>query len=129
MSHRGKGRILIMDDEEMVREVCSELLKSLGYETALAKDGAEVIGLYKKAIDSGQPFSAVVMDLTIPGGMGGEDAIKELRKIDPDVKAIVSSGYSDARIMSDYKKYGFKAVIAKPFNLAELSSAVKTVIT
>ena len=127
--HRGKGRILIMDDEEMIREVCSELLKSLGYETALAKDGAEVIGLYKKAIDSGQPFSAVVMDLTIPGGMGGEDAIKELRKIDPDVKAIVSSGYSDARIMSDYKKYGFKAVIAKPFNLAELSSAVKTVIT
>ena len=128
-THRGKGRILIMDDEEMIREVCSELLKSLGYETALAKDGAEVIGLYKKAIDSGQPFSAVVMDLTIPGGMGGEDAIKELRKIDPDVKAIVSSGYSDARIMSDYKKYGFKAVIAKPFNLAELSSAVKTVIT
>jgi CheY-like chemotaxis protein len=118
-----------MEDEDTIQKSVTKLLRHLGYEIETAKDGEEAIELYKKAEKSAKPFDLVMMDLTIRGGMGGEETIKKLLEINPDVKAIVSSGYSDARIMSDYKKYGFKAVIAKPFTLAELSSAVKTVIS
>ncbi|MDO8142469.1 MAG: response regulator [Candidatus Brocadiales bacterium] len=124
----GKGRILVMDDEAFVRDVAGRMLTKLGYEVDFAKNGAEAIGLYKKSKDSGQPFDAVIIDLTIPGGMGGKETIQKLLEIDPDVKAIVSSGYSDDAIMSDYRKYKFSGVIAKPYRIEELSKTVYQVI-
>ena len=125
---RGHGRVLAMDDEESIRELISRILNHKGYEVEFAKDGAEAIELYKNAKESGHPFDAVIMDLTIPGGMGGKEAIKNLLEIDPKVKAIVSSGYSNDPIMTDYRKYGFRGVVAKPYRVAELSKAVDEVI-
>ncbi len=113
----GQGKVLIMDDEAMVREVLGRMLSRLGYEVDFASDGSQAIEKFVRAQAEGRPFTAVILDLTVPGGMGGKDAIKELLKIDPQVKAIVSSGYSEDPIMADFKKYGFSEVIAKPYRV------------
>ena len=126
---KGKGRVLIMDDEEMILEVLGEMLNQLGYETEFAKDGYEAIDLYKKALLEKKPFDAVILDLTVPGSMGGEEAIKRLSEIDPDVKGIVSSGYSTDPIMADYKKYGFCGAIAKPYRMVDLAKVLKDIIS
>ena len=125
----GKGRILVMDDEEAVREVARGMLETLGYSVALAKDGAEAIESYQVAMASGEPFDSVLMDLTIPGGIGGQEAVKKLREIDPNAKAIVCSGYSDDTIMANYKKFGFRAVIPKPYSLKQLSGTIIDVLS
>lgn len=125
----GEGRILVMDDEEMVRNAVGMMLKNLGYEVEFAFDGAEAVEKYHNANEQGQPFDVVIMDLVIPGRMGGKDAIKELLKIDSNVKAIVSSGYSTDPVMSNYSEYGFSAVAVKPFNLNTLSKIVRSLIT
>lgn len=125
---KGKGRILLMDDKEVVRKSGCKMIKQLGYEIKSAIDGKEAINLYKKAKESGQPFDVVILDLTIPGGMGGKEAVGELKKIDPKVKAIVSSGYSNDPVMSDFKKYGFKGVLPKPYEIEELSEILNKVI-
>ncbi|MBI4377685.1 MAG: response regulator, partial [Nitrospinae bacterium] len=124
----GKGRVLVMDDEEMIGNLTREILSETGYDVELCRDGEGAIDVYWKAKESGRPFDAVIMDLTIPNGMGGGEAIKRLLKIDPDVRVIVSSGYSSDPIMSDYKTYGFKGVIAKPYDVQELSRIVSDVI-
>ena len=105
-----------------------DLLNRLGYEAELAKDGSEAIEKYKDAKKSGRPFDAVIMDLTIPGGMGGKEAIKQLREIDPYIKAIVSSGYYNDPIMAEYERYGFKDVMAKPYTVKKLSEVLNKVI-
>ena len=114
-----------MDDEEAIRLLLSRMLTGIGYEVAITKDGAEAIEQYVKAIESGQPFHAVIIDLTIPGGMGGKEAIKQLLEIDPDAKVIVSSGYSTDAVMADYKEYGFSAVVAKPYRVGELEKTLR----
>ncbi len=124
----GRGRVLVMDDEEMVRSVAGRMLRHVGYQVDFARDGAEAIELYQEALECGQPFEVVLMDLTIPGGMGGKEAIKKLLEIDPGVKAIVSSGYSNDPIMSEFKRYGFRGVVAKPYEIVELSKTVDRVI-
>jgi len=124
----GKGKILVMDDDEAVRDVAGAMLGKLGYETAPAGDGAEAIELYERARKSGEPFDVVIMDLTIPGGMGGREAIKKLLEIAPDARAIVSSGYSNDPIMAEYAKYGFSGVVGKPYKLMELSETVSRVV-
>jgi len=129
LSTDGKGRILVMDDEESIRILLDKILRRIGYETSLARDGFEAVAAYSQAKESGRPFSAVICDLTIRGGMGGREAIKELIAIDPQVKAIVSSGYSDDPAMADYEKYGFSGVIAKPYRINELSHVLQEVIT
>ena len=125
---KGKGRILLMDDKEIVLEVMGNMLKYLGYEVAFARNGNEAIGFYKRAKAAGHPFDVVIMDLTIAGGMGGKEAIKKLIEIDPEVKAIVSSGYANDPIMVDFKKYGFSGVIAKPYKIKDLSKTLQKVM-
>ena len=124
-----KGKILLMDDEEMIRTVAGAMLDSLGYEVGYACDGAEAVSEYKKAMNSESPYEAVILDLTIPAGMGGKETIRKLVKINQDVKAIVSSGYSADPIMADYTAYGFRGVIAKPYRINDLGQVVKRVLS
>ena len=121
----GNGRVLVMDDERMVREIAAAMLQELGYEVESAADGVAAIALYEQARAQGRPFSAVIMDITIPGGMGGKEAIRELLAIDPGVRALVSSGYSNDPVMADFAEHGFCAVIPKPYRLADLAAALK----
>lgn len=124
----GQGKVLVMDDEALVREVLGVMLSRLGYEPDFASDGSQAIEKYARAKEAEQPFDAVIMDLTIPGGMGGKEAIKELLKIDPQVKAIVSSGYADEPEMADFQNYGFREVIVKPYTVSKLSKILQKVI-
>jgi CheY-like chemotaxis protein len=124
----GEGRILVMDDEAIVRDVAGQMLTHLGYEVEFAQDGAEAIDLYSKAKESGAPFDAVIMDLTVPGGMGGKEAVQRLLTIDPDVKAVVSSGYSDNPVMSDFRRFGFSGVVAKPYKVLEMSRVLSQIL-
>jgi two-component system cell cycle sensor histidine kinase/response regulator CckA len=117
-----------MDDEDSIREVAREMLSTLGYEVELARDGHEAIGLYQAARNCSHPFDVVVLDLTVPGGMGGAEAIERLLEIDPEIKAVVSSGYSNDPIMADYTKYGFRGVVSKPYSAKELSQTLESVI-
>ena len=125
----GQGKILIMDDEDIVRHTIGQIVKRLGYEVSYAVDGVEAINLYRKAFESGTPFAAVIMDLTIPGGMGGKDTIKELHRIDPNVCAVVASGYCNDPVMSNHKKYGFRSVVKKPVSIQDLSASLHEALT
>jgi len=124
----GKGSILIMDDDIAVSVLLEKLLIRLGYDVELASDGFQAVETYKKAIKSGQIFDVVILDLTVPGGMGGKETMEVLLEVDPDIKAIVTSGYSQDPVMADYKKHGFKNYIAKPFNVDTLSKILDGVI-
>ncbi len=124
----GCGRILVMDDEELVREVAGEMLISLGYEVSFAKDGSEAISMYQGAGQNGGDYDLVILDLTVPGGIGGKETVVKLIEIDPEVRAIASSGYSHNPVMSDFKMHGFLGVIAKPYKLKELGEVVNSVI-
>ena len=124
----GGGRVLVMDDEAIIRESLGELLGELGYEAEFASDGKEAVASYKNAFSSGHPFDSVIMDLTIPGGMGGKEVIKELLVFDPEVTAIVSSGYSKDPVMANYQEYGFSAVLAKPLRLEEVARVVNDTV-
>ncbi len=121
----GEGRILVMDDEASIRLVLGEMLQHLGYEVHCVAEGQEAIERYQEAYHSQRPFSAVILDLTVPSGLGGKDTIQQLRDFDPHVKAIVASGYSQDVILSQYSQYGFHGVVAKPFRLNELSQALQ----
>ena len=125
----GEGRILIMDDEEGVRIVAGELLNHIGYTSEYAKDGADALRMFETAAAAGRPFDAVILDLTIPGGMGGKDTIRKLLEMAPGVKAIVSSGYSNDPVMADYAAFGFKGVVPKPYRFEELSRVLREVVT
>jgi PAS domain S-box-containing protein len=124
----GDGRILVMDDEEMVRELSTQFLSHLGYEVESVPDGESAIESYRKAFIKKNPFKLVIMDLTIPGGMGGKEAIQILKEIDPNVKAVVSSGYSNDPVLANFKRFGFCAVLAKPYKIETLSSVIIEVI-
>jgi signal transduction histidine kinase len=123
-ARQGKGKILVMDDEEIVRDLTGDLLETLGYEALFACDGTEAIELYTQARDAGEPFHAVILDLTIAGGLGGKATVERLRQIDPNVKAIVSSGYSNDPVMASFRDHGFTDVIAKPYGVSELSEVL-----
>ncbi len=125
----GKGRILVMDDEEMVRNTTGQMLHRLGYKVEFSKDGDEAVAYYRESMKSEKPFDTVILDLTVRGGMGGKEAIQKLIEIDPDVIGIVSSGHSEDPVMNDFGKYGFFSAIAKPYSMPELSVILDKVIT
>jgi two-component system, cell cycle sensor histidine kinase and response regulator CckA len=123
-----QGKVLVMDDEEVIRKVVTLMLKQLGYSVESARDGDEAIALYRRAKAAGQPFTVVLMDLIIAAGMGGRETIARLRAFDPEIKAIVSSGYSNDLVMANFQHYGFSGVLAKPYQLAELRAVLDDVI-
>jgi PAS domain S-box-containing protein len=125
---RGHGRVLVMDDEQIVREIAREMLAALGYEAVLVKNGLEAVEAYQRARAEGRPINAVIMDLTIPGAMGGKETVARLLAIDPAVRAIVSSGYSNDAIMADYAAHGFKGVITKPYGIKNFSQTLHDVL-
>ena len=124
----GRGRILVMDDEQEILMLAGEMLKAMGYDVETARDGAEALERYAIAQSSGNSFTAVIMDLTIPEGMGGKEAIRRLKVLDPQVKAIVSSGYSYDPVMANFQEYGFSGVIPKPYVMEELGRVLEEVV-
>lgn len=126
--HRGKGRILVMDDMEAMMMVAGEILTVLGYNVEYSTNGNEAIDAYKAAKEAGNPFDACVFDLTVPGGMGGEEAANILIEYDPKLVAIASSGYTTSNVMSDYKNSSFKAVVPKPYRIKEMSDALHNLL-
>jgi two-component system, cell cycle sensor histidine kinase and response regulator CckA len=125
----GSGRILVMDDEEDVSEVAAEMLSYLGYQVQTVRDGSEAVTAYRQAQEEGEAYAAVITDLTVPAGMGGRETVRRLLEIDPKARVIVSSGYANDPIMSEYADYGFKGVIPKPYRLNELGRVLREVIS
>ncbi|MFI5295614.1 MAG: response regulator, partial [Thermodesulfovibrionales bacterium] len=123
-----KGRILLMDDEDIVRNIAGVMIRSLGHEVELVENGKDAIDKYRESMRSGRQFDIVIMDLTIRGGMGGEEAIKVLLEIDPDIKAIVSSGYTESSAISEYGALGFKACLTKPYDIVSLNGTLNSLL-
>jgi CheY-like chemotaxis protein len=123
------GRILVMDDEAMILDVAGRILTRLGYEVEFAGNGEQAITRYSDAHAAGKPFDLVIMDLTVPGGMGGRETVKRLRELDPSLKAIVSSGSFDDPVMANYMRYGFNGMVSKPYTIKLLGDTVMKVIS
>ena len=117
-----------MDDEELIRSVAEELLTSMGHEVACAESGETALKAYRAARDAGRPFDVVILDLTIRGGMGGLETMQKLAEIDPDVRAVVSSGYSDDAVLSNYRDQGFQAFLKKPYDMEELVKTLNALL-
>jgi CheY-like chemotaxis protein len=122
------AKVLVMDDDEMIRKIAKKLLGALGHECEFAENGESAVALFKAARTGGRPFDLVILDLTIRGGMGGAETIGELLSIDPEVKAVVSTGYSDDASLSDYRGQGFRMLLKKPYTVEELRDAINTVL-
>ncbi len=118
-----------MDDEPEVRETAGAILTKLGYDCSYSANGQEALSLYQRAQAEGKPFILVIMDITVPGGMGGKEAMQKLLKIDPLAKGIVSSGYSNDPVMADHTRYGFSGVIAKPYSISQLDGLLRRVLS
>ncbi len=125
----GKGRVLIMDDEQQMRELASEALFHFGYEVETASEGGEAVALYKRALEKKQAFDAVLLDLSVPEGIGGRETARRILQIDPAARLIVLSGYTTDPVMLDHKSYGFRAMLRKPYTIGQLSEIVKSVIS
>ncbi len=124
----GRGRILVMDDEEIIRSTIREALEFLGYDVVTVPDGKGAIKEMSLAIENGEPFDLVILDLTIPGGIGGKEVLRYIRRLDPGIKAIVASGYVNSLAFNKFKGYGFHGVLKKPFTIQELSSVLQEVL-
>lgn len=128
MLNKGYGRILIMDDDVIVRTVVETLLKKAGYSPIGVSNGTQTLEIYLEALSQKDPFLVIIMDLTIPGGMGGKETVKKLREIDPTAKVIAFSGYSNDPIFTDFKEFGFDGVLSKPFSIEEFMQTIESVL-
>jgi CheY-like chemotaxis protein len=123
-----KGKVLLMDDEQIILDVTNEVLKFLDYEVMFAKDGTVAIELYNKEKTAGSPFDIVILDLSVPEGMGGKEAIARLKSLDPSVRAIVSSGYSNDPVVQDFLTYGFLGRLTKPYKINDMKNILEQLI-
>jgi len=123
-----KGKVLLVDDEAIILDVSREVLKFLGYEAVFAREGGEAIRLYKQEKEAGQPFDLVIVDLTIPDGMGGRETIEKLLEYDSGVKAVVSSGYANDPAVQDYANFGFADRLTKPYRINEMKAVLEKLI-
>ncbi len=123
-----RPRILVMDDEETVCEIASQMLEYLGYQVDVAPDGDQAAFMYQEARDQNRPFDAVILDLSVPDGAGAAETVKRLEAIDPNVKAFISSGYSNDPAMCQFQEHGFSGAIKKPFHLKSLSGLLDSII-
>ena len=121
----GKGKVLLMDDEQIILDVMQEVLKFLKYDVVSARDGLAAIDLYKKEKTGGAPFDIVILDLSVPSGMGGKETIEQLIKFDPAVKAIVSSGYTNDPGVENFSQYGFSKRLTKPYKIKDLKNILE----
>ena len=117
-----------MDDEDMILQVGCVMLRRIGYEVTAVKDGEAAVREYTRARQEGRPYALVVLDLTVPGGMGGRQAMEQLLRLDPAVCAIVSSGYSNDLVLSNYQAHGFRGMVSKPYEIADLAHAIERVL-
>jgi CheY-like chemotaxis protein len=124
----GKGKVLLMDDEQIILDVTSEILSFLQYDVMSAKDGLAAVDLYTKEKAAGAPFDIVILDLSVPNGLGGKETIELLRNVDPSVKAVVSSGYTNDPAVQDFSRYGFSERLTKPYNIGELKNLLEKLI-
>jgi CheY-like chemotaxis protein len=124
----GKGKVLLMDDEQIILDVTQEVLKFLGYEVMFAREGAAAIELYKKEKAAGAPFDVVILDLSVPEGMGGKETIGLLKAFDPEVKAVVSSGYAQDPAVQVFSRFGFSGKLTKPYKINDLKNILETLI-
>lgn len=120
-----KGKVLLMDDEQIILDVTLEVLKFLGYDVMFAKDGETAYDLYVREKNAGAPFDIVILDLSVPDGMGGKETIVKLRAFDPQVKAVVSSGYSNDPAVQDFTKYGFSGKLSKPYKITDMKQILE----
>jgi len=123
-----RGKILLMDDEQVIVDVTLDVLRYLDYEVMFARDGAAALGLYKQEKDAGMPFDLVILDLSVQEGMGGKEAIALLKAYDPAVKAIVSSGYSSDPVVQHFMQYGFSGRLSKPYKISDLKEILEQMI-
>ncbi|MDH5430025.1 MAG: ATP-binding protein, partial [Nitrospirota bacterium] len=124
----GKGRILVMDDEDEIQEVLGKMLEHLGFEVDFSHDGEEALRSYSASLQDGRPYAATILDLTIPGGMGGKETLRQMKAIHPEAAVIVSSGYSNDPVLARFQEFGFSGVIAKPYNLLDLSKVLSQIL-
>jgi CheY-like chemotaxis protein len=125
---KGSGKVLIMDDDVIVRTVVETLLKKTGYSPVCVTNGDQALKKYQDALSKSEPFMVTIMDLTIPGGMGGKETVKRLREIDKNARVIVFSGYSNDPIFSNFKEFGFDGVLSKPFSIEEFMRTIASVL-
>lgn len=123
-----KGKVLLMDDEQIILDVTLEVLKFLGYSVMFAREGAAAIEIYKTEKAAGVPFDLVILDLSVPDGMGGKEAIGLLKAFDPDVKAVISTGFSNDPVVLDFASYGFSGKLTKPYKINDLKTVLEQLI-
>lgn len=124
----GKAKILLMDDEQIILDVTNEVLAFLGYDVMFAQDGAAAVELYRREKEAGAPFDAVILDLSVPDGMGGKETVQKLREYDPSVKAIVSSGFANDPAVTAFADYGFSAKLTKPYKITDLKATLEEML-
>jgi len=124
----GKGKVLLMDDEQVILDVTSEVMKFLGYELMSARDGAAAVELYSQEKSKGHPFDLVILDLSVPEGMGGREAFEKIHTLDPQAKVIISSGYTDDPIMTGYASFGLAGTLAKPYRIVDIKALLEMMI-
>jgi len=123
-----KGKVLLMDDEQVILDVTNEVLKFLGYEVMFAHDGAAAIELYRQESEKGSPFDLVILDLSVPDGIGGKVAFEKLHALDPNAKIVISSGFTNDPMLTDYASFGLNGVLAKPYRITEIKALLENMI-
>jgi CheY-like chemotaxis protein len=123
-----KGKILLMDDEQVILDVTHEVMKFLGYDVMFAKEGAFAVELFTREMMGGRPFDLVILDLSVPEGMGGKEAFEKIREVDPSVKVVISSGYTSDSMMTDYARFGIDGILAKPYRITDIRALLEKLI-